>query len=217
VGPEASAEELPEAVSVEVEPVAAVEEFAEVGPEASAEELPEAVSVEVEPVAAVEEFAEVGPEASVEEPPEVSVEAAGALEALPEVLAEVVPEAEAEVLAEAVPAELEAEVLAEAEASVEADVPAEAGAEVAAEAAPEVAVEVPAGAGRPVRPEVVEGRAVTAYSADELVAMVRWVDSDGVARSDDELLRAAMKELGFSRLGPRIKEALGAALAVARG
>ncbi|MFD0328370.1 hypothetical protein ACFQZC_09310 [Streptacidiphilus monticola] len=59
---------------------------------------------------------------------------------------------------------------------------------------------------------------MTAYSAEELEAVVRWLDSDpATSRTDDELLRAAMKELGFSRLGPRIKEALGAAVASVRG
>ena len=62
----------------------------------------------------------------------------------------------------------------------------------------------------------VPGRPVTAYEPAELVALVRWLDTDGSARSDDELLRAAMKELGFARLGPRIKEALGAAVAEVR-
>jgi hypothetical protein len=46
---------------------------------------------------------------------------------------------------------------------------------------------------------------------------VRWLDGDPVERTDDELLRAAMKELGFARLGPRIKESLGAAIIEVRG
>ena len=50
-----------------------------------------------------------------------------------------------------------------------------------------------------------------------LLAVVRWIDSDAVTRTDDELLRAAMKELGFARLGPRIKESLGAAVTAVRG
>ncbi|GHH73327.1 hypothetical protein GCM10018781_37400 [Kitasatospora indigofera] len=47
--------------------------------------------------------------------------------------------------------------------------------------------------------------------------MVRWIDGDAVERTDEELLRAAMKEFGFARLGPRIKEALGTAVSEARG
>ncbi|MFE2425996.1 hypothetical protein ACFXJ5_04420 [Streptomyces sp. NPDC059373] len=69
---------------------------------------------------------------------------------------------------------------------------------------------------RPRKPALTPGRPVTAYSATELTALVRWIDSDGEKRTDDELLRAAMKELGFSRIGPRIKEALGAAVGEAR-
>ncbi|MFD0530647.1 hypothetical protein ACFQ1I_34580 [Kitasatospora arboriphila] len=57
---------------------------------------------------------------------------------------------------------------------------------------------------------------MTAYTPAELVALVGWLDGDGTERSDDELLRAAMKELGFTRLGPRIKEALGAAVSEVR-
>ncbi len=70
---------------------------------------------------------------------------------------------------------------------------------------------------RPRKPAISPGRPVTAYSARELVAVVRWIDGDGVERTNDELLRAAMKELGFARLGPRIKEALGAAVTEVRG
>ncbi|GAB2610032.1 hypothetical protein GCM10027168_48720 [Streptomyces capparidis] len=74
----------------------------------------------------------------------------------------------------------------------------------------------PRRARRPRKPSLTPGRPVTAYSADELVALVRWIDSDSVERTEEELLRAAMKELGFARLGPRIKEALGAAITEAR-
>jgi hypothetical protein len=69
---------------------------------------------------------------------------------------------------------------------------------------------------RPHKPDVVPGRPVTAYTAAQLEALVRWIASDSVERTDEELLRAAMKELGFSRLGPRIKEALGAAVTAVR-
>jgi hypothetical protein len=70
---------------------------------------------------------------------------------------------------------------------------------------------------RPRKPSVTPGRPITAYSARELTGLVRWIDTDVVERTDDELLRAAMKELGFARIGPRIKEALGAAVAEVRG
>ena len=107
----------------------------------------------------------------------------------------------------AVGAVLSAPVEPEAEAVVpESDVEPE------AEAAAVAQLSAPAD-----KPAFTPGRPVTAYSADELIAVVRWIDSDAVTRTDDELLRAAMKELGFARLGPRIKESLGAAVTAVRG
>ena len=70
---------------------------------------------------------------------------------------------------------------------------------------------------RPRKPEFAPGKPVAAYSAAELLAVVRWLDTDSVERTDEALLRAAMKEFGFARLGPRIKEALGAAVSEVRG
>ncbi|MFI9787805.1 hypothetical protein ACIHEI_30495, partial [Kitasatospora sp. NPDC051984] len=99
---------------------------------------------------------------------------------------------------------------------VEVELVAEVVVEVAAEAVVEPVVEAGSDS-RPVKPELTPGKPITGYSAEELVALVAWFDADGTERSDDELLRAAMKELGFARLGPRIKEALGAAVASVRG
>ncbi len=143
----------------------------------------------------------------------------------PEAVAEV---AEESVVAEAEPeaVEVEAVVEAEAEPEIVAAPEPEPEPEAAVEAEPEVVVapeavvaEEPAPvtvtAGW-VKPDLVAGKPIAAYSAEELVALVGWLDSDGEKRSDDELLRAAMKELGFARLGPRIKEALGAAVATVR-
>ncbi|MFG2824056.1 hypothetical protein ACGFX4_32080, partial [Kitasatospora sp. NPDC048365] len=150
------------------------------------------VEVEAEPVAAAEPEVAVEPVAEVEPEPVVEVEAEPVAAAEPEAVVEPVAEVEPEPVVEVV-AEVEAEPVAVAE--------------------PEAVVEA---GGRPARPEVVPGRPVTAYEPAELVALVRWLDTDGSTRSDDELLRAAMKELGFARLGPRIKEALGAAVAEVR-
>ncbi|MFE4358874.1 hypothetical protein [Kitasatospora sp. NPDC056800] len=192
----------------------------------------ETVEAEVEPVVEAEA---VVAEPAVEEPAAVpAVEAETVVEAEPEpesVVEE--PVAEAEAVAEEV-----AEPVAEPEAAVEAPAveveepavepeaepePVSAAEEPVVEAEPEpvAAVEAPAAEpeadARPAKPDFTPGRPVTAYSADELLAVVRWVDGDGAERTDEELLRAAMKELGFARLGPRIKEALGAAVAAARG
>ncbi|WP_282203237.1 hypothetical protein [Kitasatospora fiedleri] len=200
-----------EAVVVEPEPVAVEAEVAE--PEAVEVE---AVAVEaevVEPEPEVEVVA-VEAEAVVAEPEPVAVEAEVAEPEVVEVEAVAV---EAEVVEpEAVVAEPEPEV---EPVAVEPEVVEPEAAVVEPEPEPEVvepepeAVVVAAG---PVKPELTPGKPITGYSAEELVALVAWLDADGEKRSDDELLRAAMKELGFGRLGPRIKEALGAAVASVR-
>jgi len=192
-------------IEVEAEPVAEVAVAAEVEPVAEPVVEP---AVEVEPVAEVE-AADAEAVAEAEPAVEVEVEAAE-VEPVVEPAAEVEAEPVAEV---AVAAEVEVEV--DVEPVAEPAVEVEAVAEVAeAEAEPVAEAVAPVAGGRP---EITPGRPVTAYEPAELVALVRWLDGDGVTRSDDELLRAAMKELGFARLGPRIKEALGAAVTEVRG
>ncbi|MFB7472047.1 hypothetical protein [Kitasatospora sp. NPDC056184] len=236
---EAAAVEPVAEAPVEAEPVAEVvaelpADEVEATPEPIAEVVVEAGAVEaavVEPVAEAPAAAEPTEEAPVAVEPGVEIE----VEATPEPIAEPVAETavEVEAVEEAVveaPVEAEpaaepvAEVAAEAVAEPAAEAPAEEKAEPVAEAAEEPATEPEAAAetapetgGQPEKPDFTPGRPVTAYSAEELLAIVRWVDGDGVERSDEELLRAAMKELGFARLGPRIKEALGAAVTAARG
>ncbi|MDX2707388.1 hypothetical protein PV350_31725 [Streptomyces sp. PA03-6a] len=206
VEPEAVVE--PEAAPAEPEPVAEEAPAAEPEPEPEAEAVAEPVTeeapapVEAEPVAeapVVEEAPAVEPESEPE--PEPVAEEAPAAEPEPEA------EAVAEHVTEEAPAPVEAEPVAEAPVVAEAP---------AAEPEEEPVAANPVGR-RPRKPSITPGKAVTAYSAEELTALVRWIDGDGEKRSDDELLRAAMKELGFARLGPRIKEALGAAVAEARG
>ena len=46
------------------------------------------------------------------------------------------------------------------------------------------------------------------YPSRELVALVQWIESDTLLRTDDALMRAMMEELGFARAGSRIKRAL---------
>ncbi|MFF3562050.1 hypothetical protein ACFYXS_18575 [Streptomyces sp. NPDC002574] len=230
------------AVTADVEPEVVVEPEPEPVADASAPE-PEVVA-EPEPVAAAEVVVEPAAEApavTAEVEPEVGVEpepepVADASAPEPEVVAEPEPVAPAEVEPEpvaeaAVPAEVEPETAAEPEPKAEAvSVPEPEPVQPVAEAPesePERAQQSEAvepeahdeqaGAVRPAKPAILAGKAVTAYAPEELAALVRWIDTDGVKRTDDELLRAAMKELGFARLGPRIKEALGAAVAAARG
>jgi very-short-patch-repair endonuclease len=61
---------------------------------------------------------------------------------------------------------------------------------------------------RPPRPNVPRGRPISEYTQDQLRALARWVRSDGVLRTDDELLTAMTTDLRFDRRGRRIEAAL---------
>ena len=50
------------------------------------------------------------------------------------------------------------------------------------------------------------------YTQAELVAMIRWILSDGCLQTDDEICAEMVRELGFKRRGVRIEEAVRAAL-----
>ncbi|MFC1399935.1 MULTISPECIES: hypothetical protein [Streptacidiphilus] len=209
-----------EAVEAEVEVAeveAVVEAETEVEVEVEAEPVVEAeaepvAEVEAEPVAAAVEAEDAPVEAEVAEPAEAPAAEAEA----PEAVAAEAETPAAEGAAVEAPAP-ETETAPEVEPVAEAEPTAVAAEPEAVEpaATPEPDAVEPA-VKRPRKPSFTPGRPVTAYSADELVSVVRWIDGDGTARTEDELLRAAMKELGFSRLGPRIKEALGAAITAAR-
>ncbi|MFJ4988105.1 hypothetical protein ACIP9H_30440 [Streptomyces sp. NPDC088732] len=199
----------PESVtSVETEATANVSEpETEVEPEPEHEVVVAAAAVEP----AVEAEPEAG-EASLSEPESDTVSAVSEPESVTSVEPEVMAPAAAEVAVEPEP-EPEAVTQPEPVADAQPDAGTSEPEQPVAEApAPEEAD----GQVRPARPAIEAGKAVTAYAPEELAALVRWIDTDGVERTDDELLRAAMKELGFARLGPRIKEALGAAVAAAR-
>ncbi len=57
---------------------------------------------------------------------------------------------------------------------------------------------------------------IGAYSQPELVAVVRWVKSDTLLRTEDELLEETMGVLGFRRRGAKITAAIDEAIAQAR-
>ncbi|MFD5917160.1 hypothetical protein ACFVYP_23315 [Kitasatospora sp. NPDC058201] len=220
-------------VEASAEPVVEETAPAVVEAEVVAEEVP-VVEVVAEPVvetpveaekAAAVEVAVVEETAAVEAPVvEAPVEAEKAEAVVVETASvEVVVEAPAEPVAdEAAPAVAEEVPVVEApveDVAPEPVVEPVVVADVVVDAEPETPVVVePAAvpAARAAKPAFTPGRPVTAYSAEELLAIVRWIDGDGVGRSDEELLRAAMKELGFARLGPRIKDALGTAVTAAR-
>jgi hypothetical protein len=62
------------------------------------------------------------------------------------------------------------------------------------------------------RPVIVPGRSIDAYSPYELEQLLRWIRSDTLLRTDEELLERAIEELGFQRRGSRIVAALTAAI-----
>jgi hypothetical protein len=73
------------------------------------------------------------------------------------------------------------------------------------------------GAGRPLpRPQLPTGVPITAYEPEELVALIRWIESDTLLRTEEEVIDEVMRELGLKRRGPRIREAIVEALREAR-
>jgi hypothetical protein len=60
----------------------------------------------------------------------------------------------------------------------------------------------------PVRP----GGPITAYSHAELVSLVRWIESDTLLRTQDEVVDEAVRLLGYRRHGANIVAALNAAV-----
>lgn len=63
------------------------------------------------------------------------------------------------------------------------------------------------------RPPVPRRQSISEYSIGELLRLVRWIQSDGQLRSDDELVAEVVRELGLSRRGKRIETEIRAALA----
>jgi hypothetical protein len=64
------------------------------------------------------------------------------------------------------------------------------------------------------RPFVIAGQPIEAYSDAQLVSLARWVRSDDVLRTEDELLQEMMKELGFQRRGKNVVARLARAIAL---
>jgi very-short-patch-repair endonuclease len=58
------------------------------------------------------------------------------------------------------------------------------------------------------RPTIWRGQPIEAYNPNHLRDLVRWIASDGLLRTDEEVMREAMTELGYRRLGARIDECL---------
>ena len=66
------------------------------------------------------------------------------------------------------------------------------------------------------RPPVMPGLPITEYSRSQLVALARWILSDTLLRTDDDLLSEMVRELGFGRRGHRIVATLKEAIEAAR-
>lgn len=67
----------------------------------------------------------------------------------------------------------------------------------------------------PTRPKplrVPKGRAITDYTDRQLLETVQWVASDGLLRTDNELLYETTQTLGFKRRGSRITERINHAI-----
>ena len=68
---------------------------------------------------------------------------------------------------------------------------------------------------RGLRPHIPIHPSITSYRQQELVDLAHWIASDGLLRSREELRRDMLEELPFTRMGPKIKAALDAAIEVA--
>jgi very-short-patch-repair endonuclease len=66
------------------------------------------------------------------------------------------------------------------------------------------------------RPRIHGGLPIQDYSLYELARLVRWIESDGILRTEDELLREVMEQLGFERRGRRVVSQITAAIREAR-
>jgi hypothetical protein len=70
---------------------------------------------------------------------------------------------------------------------------------------------------RPPKPRFASGGpAITDWRLDDLVALARWIESDGRLRTGEELQRELMHELGITRRGARVVQALEETLAALR-
>jgi very-short-patch-repair endonuclease/DNA polymerase III delta prime subunit len=78
--------------------------------------------------------------------------------------------------------------------------------QTAYEAALSRATPAPSTAGQRIgpRPWITRGQPIDAYTDGELHQLARWIRSDDVLRTEDELLQEMMRELGFQRRGKNV-------------
>ncbi|MEG4580622.1 AAA domain-containing protein [Microcoleus sp. MON1_C5] len=65
---------------------------------------------------------------------------------------------------------------------------------------------------RGTRPNVPKRSKIDDYTQTELMSLIRWILSDGCLRTDEEILKVMLPELGFKRRGARIDQAVFAAI-----
>ena len=83
---------------------------------------------------------------------------------------------------------------------------------------PSAALDPPSGPPpRDPRPNIPPGFPITDYSPRELASLARWILSDTLLRTDEDLMAEMRQELGFKRRGSRIDTALEAAIQRVRG
>ncbi|MCP3975053.1 MAG: hypothetical protein GY720_11240, partial [bacterium] len=70
--------------------------------------------------------------------------------------------------------------------------------------------------GRGRSPVAITGAGILDYSRSDLVRLIYWIQSDGISRTDDQLMVEAMNVLGFRESNHRITRALTGAIEQAR-
>lgn len=72
------------------------------------------------------------------------------------------------------------------------------------------------GQSRGPRTRIYPGSPITDYSDEQLGRLIRWINSDTLLRSDDEVFEIFVAELGFQRRGSRIRAAFERAIPLSR-
>jgi restriction endonuclease-like protein len=74
----------------------------------------------------------------------------------------------------------------------------------------------PAAPDRHPRPPIRSGGKIDDYTQQDLRLITRWIESDTLLRTAEQLLTEVMAELGFTRRGKRITDAISQAIAAER-
>jgi very-short-patch-repair endonuclease len=77
--------------------------------------------------------------------------------------------------------------------------------------------DAPASAQRGPKPKIGRHSGIDQVPPAQLDALVRWIESDHLLRTEDELVAEVMAELGFNRKGTKITAAIEASIARVRG